>query len=314
MTGFVERQCPNRMINVRVLEPVEWKPRNQIVASYFDAGRRDGRPLIGFVGSSFSWGFPYSQEVSLSQALVEARPDRRVVNASVMSYGLDGVHQLTKIAELQDCRFETLFVEIPIVNETAYLAGQSVPERWRDHYPQVRDEVAFVRGMSHFGWILQSPSSFDLSTVVVEVASLKDPLQRSRFIRPTPGYFTSRADFERLRPSYSRKLAATLESARRIADRVVAYPSLICLSGGDFANYDVAALRDQVEETVAMCGSVPEVVALLPPDRFLTDRTLYLNFTHLNVRGNAEFGAWLASELRRAERAAGELTASIGGE
>jgi hypothetical protein len=301
MTGFVERQCPNRILNVRVLEPTEWRARNQIVASYFDAGRRDGRPLIGFVGSSFSWGFPYSEEASLSQALVEARPDRRIINAGVLSYGLDGVHQLTKIAELQNCRFETLFVEIPIVNETAYLAGQSVPERWRDHYPQARDEVAFVRGMSHFGWILRSPSSFDLATVAAEEAALVDPLQRNRFVQPTPGYFTARATFERLRPTYSRKLVATLESARRIADRVVAYPSLICLSGGEFANYDVAALRDQIEETVVMCGSVPEVVAIRPTDRFLTDRTLFLNLTHLNVRGNAEFGAWLASELRRAE-------------
>jgi len=307
MACFVERQYPNRILNVRAIEPTEWKARNQIVASYFDAGRRDGRPLIGFVGSSFSWGYPYSQEASLSQALVEARPDRRVVNAGVLGLGLDGVHQLTKIAELQDCRFETLFVEIPVVNEMAHLAGQAELKFWKGHFRGARDDVDFVRGTTHFRWMLRNPASLDVLTVFAEEALLDDASTPQPFAEPAAGYFISRAAFERIHPTYVLKVAATLESARGIADRVVAYPSLVCLSAGKLANYDAEALRDQIEATVKACEAcegLPGVVAIRPPDRFLTDRTLYQNITHLNVRGNAEFGRWLASELDLAENGA----------
>jgi hypothetical protein len=302
MTGFVERRYSNRMANVRALEPAEWQPRQRIVAAYLEAAARDVRPRIGLFGSSFSWGYPYSQDDTLSRPLVEARPDRRVVNVSVIGFGLDGIHQLTTMAEYQNCRFETLLVEIPIVNELAYLATQAEPACWERHYASTRDDFAFVQGTSHFGWMLRRPSSFDLSNVAAEEASLVDSLMPNRFAQPAAGYFASRETFERLRSTYRRKLIATLESTRRIADRVVAYPSLVCLSAGDRIRYDAAAIGEQIDATVDACRRVPDVVVLRPTDRLLTEESLYLNLTHLNVQGNAEFGRWLVAELRKAER------------
>jgi hypothetical protein len=132
----VEKGFPHRMLNVLNIEPDNHAARTELVASFLDAARRDGRPLIGFFGSSFTYGYPFPPSAPLSLPTSEAYPDHRVVNVSLLSAGLDSLHTTIQLAALQGCRFETLVIEVPVVNEISWMPAGS---GWRKHYAETKE-------------------------------------------------------------------------------------------------------------------------------------------------------------------------------
>jgi hypothetical protein len=310
-----ERGFPNRMVNVRTFEPDDHSGRVKLIASYFQAARRDGRPLIGFFGSSFTYGYPFPQSAAMSCEIQRSFPDHRIVNAGVPAFGLDGIHELTQIALIQNCRFETLFVEIPVVNELSHLSQSCDPDIWTWHYSTARMRLEYVSGADYFGWFLLRPSGVRHSAWMLNELTLADNEIPLSLVQPVDGYFVKRDDFERIRSVYILKAAATLRAAQAISDRVIAFPTPVLLGADDRIRYDAAALREQIEVSEAACEAVPGVELLKLEERFLMDEELFCNLTHLSRHGNREFGAWLAGKLGEPAGESGVgLAANPGGE
>ena len=170
MAIVVEKAFQHRMLNVRAIEPDNRPARNELIASFLDAARRDGRPLIGFFGSSFTYGYPFPPSAPLSGETAEAFPDHRVVNVSIIGAGLGGIHTSLELAALQGCRFETLVVEIPVVNETSWIYKN--PQTWRRDYAESRQGLMHAQGATHFRWFLERPSGVRYLALMFEELTL----------------------------------------------------------------------------------------------------------------------------------------------
>jgi len=291
----VEKGFPHRMLNVRAIEPDDRPARNELISSFLNAARRDGRPLIGFFGSSFTYGYPFPPSAPLSGETAGAFPEHRVVNVSVIGSGLDGIHTSLELAALQNCRFETLVVEIPVVNETSFLPNN--PQGWRTSYAETREQVAYAEGATHFKWFLHRPAGVRYLAIMFEELTLANDEIPLALVQPYDGYFATRDKFEAVRKEYEDKVAATLRAAQQISNRVVAFPTPVFLAGDDRVRYDAAALNEQIDATYAACQTVDGVLVVRLDERFLRDENLFCNLTHFGLRGNREFGAWLAAEL-----------------
>jgi hypothetical protein len=297
LTFVVEKNFTHRMLNVRSFEPDDHQARMELIASFFHIARRDDRPLIGFFGSSFTYGYPFPPWVPLSNATAEAFPDHRVVNASLLAGGLESLHASIQLAGLKGCRFETLVLEIPVVNETSWMQQKS--SNWRANYAETRSMLADTREATYFKWFLRRPGGVRYLAILFEELTLNDEEISIKVLQPSDGYFATREGFAAVRKEYSEKLAATLRAAQEISDRVVVFPTPIFLAGGDRIRYDTAALREQIDATYAACRSVEGVSVLRLDERFFSDEKLFSNLTHLGLHGNQVFGTWLAAELVR---------------
>jgi hypothetical protein len=297
MALVVEQAFPHRMLNVRAIEPDDRPARMELIASFLDAARRDGRPLIGFFGSSFTNGYPFPPSATLSNGTAEAFPDHRVVNVSVLGAGLEGIHSSLQLAAIQECRFETLVLEIPVINESSWI--QQNPQNWRRDYAEARDGLGFARGSTHFKWFFRRPAGIRYLAIMFEELTLADEEMPCMLVPPTDGYFATREKFEAVRKDYHEKVRWTVRAAQEISDRVVVYPTPVFLAGTDRIRYDTAAIREQIDITYAACRSVEGATVVQLDERFLQDERLYFNLTHLGLQGNREFGAWLAGEIGR---------------
>jgi len=296
MAVVVEQAFPHRMLDTRAVAPDDHSDRMELTAAFFDAARRDGRPLIGFFGSSFTYGYPFPPSATFTTETQARFPDRHVINVSMLASGLDGIHFYIELAALQNCRFETLVLEMPIVNETAYMVSAPAHDS-RKNYADARASLAAFQGSTHFQWFLRRPGSSRHLANVFDELMLPDKELRLALGQPYDGYFATRDKFEAVRDKYEEKVALTLRAAQKISDRVVAFSTPIYLAGEDRIRYDVESLREQIDATYAACESVGGVVAVRFDERFLQDDTLFSNLTHLNLHGNREFGAWMAGEL-----------------
>jgi len=304
----VERGFPHRMLNVRAIEPEDRTARNELIASFLAAARGDGRPLIGFFGSSFTYGYPFPPSAPLSGETEKAFPHHRVVNVSVLSSGLDGIHTSLQLAALQGCRFETIVIEVPVVNEMSYLPKN--PKGWRVGYAEAREGLLHAQGATHFSWFLRRPSGVRYLALMFEELTLADKEIPLGLVQPYDGYFAGPEAFQAVRDEYAEKIGATLRSAQAISDHVVAFPTAVFLAGDDRVRYDAAALREQIDAAYAACRAVHGVTAVRLDERFLRDENLFCNLTHLGLRGNREFGAWMAGELGRLGSEAGSEVAA----
>lgn len=109
-------------------------------------------------------------------------------------------------------------------------------------------------------------------------------------------YFQEFDDFSRMRVDYRIRLQAMLTAVKPVAARVVVLPSPVYLSGVEELGEDVRAVRDQLDETLAVCRAAGGVTCL-DPSPFYATCDLYYNLTHLNQRGHQVLAEWLAANV-----------------
>lgn len=285
---------PHRIFNARDW-PGDWDERSHVVGSFFIERTRDaGSPVVAFAGSSVSYGYPWRDEFIFSRRFADERPDLDVINASIIATDVTGLRDyVVCAAERNDIKLAAVVIEIPVVNTTSHLVrsrknGQTVAANDRCR-PAARDagylQLALTRPRG-IGWF-----GFFANTDAREREEL--PIQ----IRPVPeNYFASALDFGAIREEYVRRMKTLLAGAQQIAGTVYAFPSPIFIPGVTEAGADAAAVRQQLETTVAACESMPGIHCL-ETSSVWEDRSLYLNVTHLNQAGHAALGHRLASQI-----------------
>jgi hypothetical protein len=285
-----------RMPNVRKLDS-DPRSKQAVIAGYLRRSADDKRPVTCFVGSSFTWGYPYGDRASLASAAGGAPGGGRTINASIIGAGLELTRDTLRTAQELDLHFARVVVEIPVVNELGCLElGCS----WSSHCLPARPEP-FVRASdyprSYLEWILTEPEAWK------QALELPDDDDDASEIRPVSlgklpdDYFMDRERFAKVREAYGRSIALTLADAAQVADEVVAFPSPIYVVGAKLLGFDEEAIREQVAYTLEECRRAKGVVVVALEERHLTDPTFYANVTHFNPRGNREFGGWLAANF-----------------
>src|SRR5918994_909340 len=116
----LERTYRHRIMDLR-----RWSGREQgvsaqreLLARFLDLEvRRANRPTVVFLGSSFSFGYPWQERVILSRRYSELRPDQAVLNASVTGGGLSLIHNWAICgARRQQVVVDAAIIELPVIN------------------------------------------------------------------------------------------------------------------------------------------------------------------------------------------------------
>jgi hypothetical protein len=254
---------------------------------------RTQRPIVAFVGSSFTYGYPWQESVIFSRRATGLFPEAMVLNLSMLSADTSSLNDWVFCsAKASGIAFDVAVVEIPVVNEASQLAQY----RRRGLPPPPMTPLARCglepRTANYAGYFARHPYGVGWLRPLWDPNAYEQPDRTLPSVVVPPHYFADSADFAGIEREYAARVRAMLSGARAQSRSVIAYPSPILLSEVAKAGQDVAALRRQLEVALEACRAVPDVVCVEPA--FLYDRREdFLNLTHLNQRGHEEMAAWL---------------------
>jgi hypothetical protein len=304
MSIVMSRSYRERMPNVRLVD-ADPRTKQSLIASYLRSAADDGRPVTCFVGSSFTWGYPWAENAALTAAAGDAIADSRTVNASIINAGLEATRNTLAVARESNVRFARVVVEIPVVNELSFLEiGCSWTANCMPPRPEpFRRTDRYAR--SYREYFLKTPGGWRVAPAAMgdEGDDAADgPVQLAELPKT---YFLDSQRFAAVREAYGRSIVATLDAARQVTDEVAAFPTPIYVTGAETLGFERAALEEQIAFTLESCRQAEGVLVVELEPRHLTDASLFANVTHFNRRGNREFGAWLAKRIAAGERGSG---------
>jgi hypothetical protein len=273
---------PHRIYNVRAWSD-EGNLRYRLVGSFLREHVPSDRPVVAFVGSSVTYGYPWAEPFVFSRLFADARPDATVVNASIVAADITGINEwVICAARRNNVRVRALVLELPVVNTTAHFirlreqglrgghlaaceAGETDPG-------YLRLAVAEPRGL---GWL-----------TFLSRTDASERIEGSIRLMPVPDdYFASAEKFASIREDYALGIRRLLTNALQVADTVYAFPSPVFVDGLAEIGRDPVMLAEQLAATDAACAEVPGV-RCLDTARLWADRSLYINLTHLNQAGH----------------------------
>ena len=292
LAAIVARGYQHRAPNITTIEgPERFALLGRFIAH--EAAAAQARPFLAFVGSSFTYGYPWRESAIFSYRYAERHPQAKVVNLSMLSADTTSLNDwIFCSAKVNGVRFDTTFVEIPVVNEVNSLTDY---RRRRLVMPGMQRFDACdldPQGPRYLGYFLRYPYGVGWLAGLRDPDAYDKPDQMPSVVVIPENYFAGASDFAAVERLYAARVSAMLLTARAVSRRVVAYPAPILLTAARAAGADAQALRAQLDAALAACRAVPGVTCLDPA--FLYDRPAdFYNHTHLNQRGHAEMADWL---------------------
>lgn len=296
MASIAASYYAQRMPNIRHLDQ---EPSERFALATAFLRHADGfeEPTIVFFGSSLTYGYPFAR--SLTDAVQEELPARRVVNASTIGASLDMVRQHVMIAAENDLHFETIVLEIPYVNTLSGLShGLPSSAELKRRADGERRLVRSHEGSSYLSFYCRLPwGPHHVAVLRDDYARCEQEIEYAVGIVPDD-YLPNRERFKKVKQRYQADLHDLLMRARTIADRVCVFVSPVHLRGAQELGFNAEALLEQIRFTEQACSEVEGVEVLQLGANYLDTRKYYCNVTHLNLRGSDAFGRWIAQSLR----------------
>ena len=271
---------PHRIYNVHAWSD-EGAQRYRLVGSFLREHVPSDRPVLAFVGSSVTYGYPWAEPFVFSSIFANARQDVSVINASIIAADITGINDwVLCAARRNNVRFQAIVVELPVVNTTAQFIRLREQGRRSDLAACAPGEI----DPSYFRLALMQPRGVGWLTFL----SRTDAAERIESVRMASvpdDYFASAAKFASIRKEYAQGIKRLLTNALQLADTVYAFPSPVFIGGLAEFGGNPQAMTEQMAVTDSVCADVPGV-RCLDTARLWTDRPLYFNLTHLTQAGH----------------------------
>jgi hypothetical protein len=257
---------PHRIYDVR-----NW-PNDKEIGALVTAFLHTRPSDVVFVGSSFTFGYPWQEPVIFSRLV------GRGTNVSVVGTDLNEVHNII-LCNFGEHRPRAIVLEIPVINAIA------TPRSFlgcRVEKPATYFEFAVRRPLG-VGWLpfVWDKEAYPKPDDDIKISAVSDD------------YFRTTYDREK----FAKEIVTVLQKAKGLAPQVYAFPSPVYLPGVTQVGRDAAAVREQLDFSLATCRTVPGVVCL-DTAGFYDKRDYYYNMTHLNQRGHRAMADFLAPQLR----------------
>ena len=261
---------PHRIFDVR--RWYETKDYEALVGAFLETRQAE----TVFAGSSFTFGYPWQEEVIFSRLFGKG------VNASVIGANLAGIDRLI-LCNLHRHSVQMLILEIPVINSVggAGFIGPCTSDRVSSYF-----SFAFLRPIGT-GWFrfLWDNEAYPKPDEAIKIS-------------PVPkGYFLGDYD----RRGFEESVVKVVSHAKSVAARVFVLPSPVYLPGVAQVGENAIAVRDQLETAVSACRRVSGVTCL-DPSHFYENPRYFLNMTHLNQAGHRAMGEWLQSLIIGTQR------------
>lgn len=264
-----------------------------LVSRFFaKRGQPSDKPQVLFLGSSFTYGYPWQEDVIYSHVFASLRTEFDVLNVSVI--GIDA-----SFGEWLLCRpvherrvFDTVFVEIPVINETARLDKMNGLGRTVSLGATGACRSADTHG-GYFAFFLRHPYGLGLLPFVWDDKAYPKRDEKVGLATVPDDYFVTGDQFQEIAPLFAARVEALVRSAKVVGRRVYVYPTPVYLPGVRQIGRDADAVRAQLDSAVIACQRVPGVTCL-DPSAFYESAENYLNITHLNQRGHRAMAKWFS--------------------
>jgi hypothetical protein len=287
----------HRIFNTRAVA-INHGTRLALSAAFLDHRTRgDTGRTVGFLGSSFTYGYPWEEDRIFSDVFAAREPTLNVFNGSQIGSDIGGIIEnvACPLAAAKQ-KVAVAFFEIPIVNTVDNLEqyrrlGASrppvhclPPSSWSGFVP------IFLSRPFGVGWLplLWDPERYAKPDEPISIAPLP------------PEYFGSLEEFEAVLPQYRQWLADAAAVFRKAAAKVYVYPTPIYIPGVKEAGGDEQAAKRQFQTSLELCRSLVGIICL-DTSGFLDRREYFYNLTHLNQRGHRAFAEWLLAEFQARE-------------
>ena len=246
--------------------------------------RKEKKPLVMFVGSSVTYGFPWQERIIFTRLISDEMSDFKIANLSIIGVGMRAITDFATCAIGQKHRPEIIFFEIPLVNSTASISpGATVSaRRCHDYSSRVPGYWELVVGrIFGIGWIplLWDDENFEKAETNLNILPLPE------------GYFADSKKFSSIENVYSSELRAFLYNISGMGDKVFVYVSPIYVPGISVAGADRRAVEYQIELSQKICLEFVNLTCL-DSSIFSQRPELFYNLTHLNHRGHRALADW----------------------
>lgn len=249
------------------------------------------RPTI-FVGSSFAYGYPWQESVTMSSRYARLRPHELVLNISVIGASLLSLDKgILCGARNAGVTAEVAIVELPVINAAASILTEQQREVPREI---VCDETIGRRGYT--GFTLRHPLGVGWVPFIWDDKAYPKADEGLSLNKVPPGYYITASQFASIERAYRAQIVDAVRSAKRVADRVYVFASPVFLPGVAEVGEDAAAVRVQLDAALAICRTVAGV-SCLDSQPFYDRKDVYYNMTHLNQRGHQAIAEWLAEHV-----------------
>ncbi len=278
----IPRLYPHRIFNVRAWSD-EGDERYHLVGVFLREQAREARPLLAFVGSSVTYGYPWNARFVFSRVVADRLERFNVINASIMAADLIGINRWVVCGALRNgVQMDAAVIELPVVNTTAQFL----------RLLKVRNAEALVSscqpGGADPGYLrlaLTRPRGIGWLRFLSRTEA-DELVEGSVRIVPVPDdYFASAEEFEAIRDQYVDGIKTLLTNARQVANTVYAFPSPVYIDGLREIDRDPDVIRAQLRATEAACAAVAGV-RCVDTSALWTERSYYYNLTHLNQAGH----------------------------
>jgi hypothetical protein len=288
---------PHRMADIRRW-PVEVEVRRSTeLVSMFLTGAVSPPPppTTVFFGSSFTYGYPWQEDVIFTTRYAAARPPERVLNVGVLGADLAFIENAILCgATNAGSPVETAVVELQVVLSIDRLARSAF---WNFAPPEPCNET--IGRVGYWSFVMRHPLGAGWLPFIWDDKASPKPERAFEAGLVHSAFFITREDSMRfeLESKLRAQVVAALKRARTIARRVYAFPPPAYFPGVPDPKYEVDPVERLQEAALAACRSVPEVQCL-DPKEFYPRRELYRDVTHLNQQGHRVFAGWLAERIR----------------
>jgi hypothetical protein len=269
-------------------------PEREVIGSAFVvethiSAQRERKPLMMFLGSSLTWGYPWQQDVIYTRIVADRLIGWKVVNMSMLAIGTRGITDFMTCALGPARRPETLIVELPLVNS---VSSTKLDVR---HAPRscARPGPAAT---GYWPLVLARPRGLGWLAALWDDEAYDKPEEQLRVARVPPGYFVDRQAFAPLERRFVNELRRFLTEIATKGDKVYVYVSPIYTPAIEEAGGDRRSVEAQIDLVNQVCQEVKAVVCL-DTRPFGTRKELFYNLTHLNQWGHRVLADWFVEQV-----------------
>jgi hypothetical protein len=282
----IESSYQHRLFNLRKIEANNIHiPYTGFVTSLIQ--HAGNRPIV-FIGSSFTFGYDYSEGLIFTRKVAASLPEKTVVNASMLAWNIFGMFETTLCALTQaNNRAAIIITELPVINDA------ESARTW------TRGSLLRPPCISRSPWahLAKLPQGTNwIATARDEMVGRDD---RSVILQPLPpDWIIPASIYSRSEPELRRRYIDYLDRLRPHAGRVIAFVSPLYVDGLERLGFDRANMQRQLLVPLEACRAVPGIECL-DTSSFTHDGSMYINVSHLGIRGHEAFAQWLLPHLRQ---------------
>lgn len=291
VVGLLDNFYDHRIFNLRKAKNPgrDWEAMSAaFLHQVLEDTTKNKRPAVLFLGSSFTYGYPWQEPIIFSSMAAKRLPDWRVANLSLIGGDIAGILGFTTCALGGDIKPDVLIAEIPLVNSIAQLTPNTPVS--------IRQCTSSGEHTDYWGLVLTRPYGLGWLSLLWDEEAYNKPDSNIQIEKLPSSYFATEQRFIDIKPQFALLVKDYVERLSSAANKVIVYVSPVYIAGIKEAGGDGAAVEKQIEFAYSICKENAKVTCI-DPSSIQLGREMFYNLTHLNQRGHRALGEYFAQKI-----------------